>query len=126
MPGATPIYGFPYQLGTDSPAGDDMSEDLANAVETELAAVDAAKLPLANYAAVSLSITPVSGVATSGTVSWGKTLPSTPIVVATAVTGAPGVVIEVSVSAISTTGCTVWIFRNSTSATTINVIAICP
>jgi hypothetical protein len=40
MPGATPTYGFPYQTLADLPDGPSLGEDLANAVETEIARID--------------------------------------------------------------------------------------
>lgn len=40
MPGTTPTYSLPYQELTDAPDGASLGEDLALAVETELARID--------------------------------------------------------------------------------------
>ncbi|WP_406046589.1 hypothetical protein [Kribbella sp. NBC_00889] len=42
MPGATPNYGWPYQLLSDAPDGPDLGKDLAEAIDTTLKAVDTA------------------------------------------------------------------------------------
>jgi hypothetical protein len=128
MPGSTPVYALPYDSLSDPPDGADMGQDLAEAIETQLARVDG-DLPdallLANIAAVSISITPVANTPTSGAVVWGKTLPGTVYAYACAVSAVPGSgVVETSVSAITSTGCVASIYRTSTTATTVHVLGI--
>lgn len=45
MPGTTPIYGLPYQSLDDPPHGPNLGQNLAEAVETELARIDATPKP---------------------------------------------------------------------------------
>lgn len=40
MPGATPIYGLPYQTVSDSPNGPNLGQQLAAATETQLQRID--------------------------------------------------------------------------------------
>lgn len=123
----TPVYSLPYQALSDAPDGAGLGEDLALAVEAELARIDAgvgAYLPKANIAAGSVSITPVANTPTSGAVSFGKTLPGTVRMWTTASSTVPNTVLETSASGVSSTGATVWIYRTSTSVTTVHWIAI--
>lgn len=124
----TPTYGFRYPAITDPPNGSTLALNLATDVEAKFVASDAVtalKLPIASIAALSVSITPVANTPTSAVVSWGKTLPGTVYAVATPVTTVPGtVVLGVGVSSVTSTGCTVWITRTSTTPTSIHVIAI--
>jgi hypothetical protein len=128
MPGSTPVYALPYDSLSDPPDGADMGQDLAEAIETELARIDAGlpdALPLANIAAVSVSITPVASTPTSGAVSWGKTLPGTVYAFACASSTVPGsTIVEVSVGTITSTGRLAWIYRTSTTVTTVHVLGI--
>jgi hypothetical protein len=71
----------------------------------------------------SVTITPVANAATSGNVSWGLTMPSTPFVTASANSTA-NTVKNVQWSSNTTTGCTVWIIRENTTATTCHAIAV--
>jgi hypothetical protein len=124
----TPIYSLPYQALADPPDGAGLGEDLALAVEAEMVRIDtsvAGYLPAANVGAGSVLITPVANTPTSGAVTWGgKSLPGTVRAWATAQTTVPNTVLEVTVSGITATGCTAWIYRTNTTATTVHVIAI--
>ena len=123
----TPVYSLPYQALSDAPDGAGLGEDLAFAVETELARIDGAMpdyLPAANVATAAVSITPVANTPTSGAATWGKTLPGTVRAWCTADSGSPGVVLETSLSAVTATGATVWIYRTTTTQTTVFVVAI--
>lgn len=123
----TPIYSLPYQALSDPPDGAGLGEDLALAVEDELARIDGATvlyLPVGNIAAGSVSITPVANTPTSGAVTFGKTLPGTVRMWCTAETLAPGTVLETSVTAVTSTGANVWIYRTNTTATNVRWIAI--
>jgi hypothetical protein len=124
----TPVYALRYQALTDPPDGATLGEDLALDIEDELARVDATaalRFPIASIAAGTVSITPVANTPTSGNVSFGKTLPGTVVVMVTASSAVPGSgVVEVSTTTITSTGCTVWIYRTSTTASTINWIAV--
>lgn len=73
----------------------------------------------------SISITPVANTPTSGTITFAKTFPSTPLVFITANTSVPGTVVTgVSVNSISTTGATGWVTRTNTTATTLQWFAV--
>lgn len=125
---ATPIYALPYDSLTDPPDGAGMGQALAEAVETELARVDAdlaLRLTYAAIATTSVSITPVANTPTSGAASWGKTLPGTVYAFATASSTVPGsTVIEVTVGTITSTGCLAWINRTTAVDTTVHVLGI--
>jgi hypothetical protein len=71
----------------------------------------------------SVSITPVANAATSGNISWGLTMPSTPAVSTTAASSA-NTVKNTQVTAVSTTGCTAWIIRENTTVTTVYAVAV--
>jgi hypothetical protein len=71
----------------------------------------------------SASITPVANAATSGNVSWGVTMPSTPFVAVTANSTA-NTVKNTQFSSNNTTGCTVWIVRENTTVTTVHAVAV--
>jgi hypothetical protein len=124
----TPVYGLRYQALTDPPNGSSLSEMLAEDVEEELVRVDAAaalNLTVAAIARAEVLITPVANTPTSGNVTWGKTLPGTVVAVAIAETTQAGAAVrEVSLSAITSTGATAWIYRDNTTATTVHVIAV--
>lgn len=128
MPGTTPIYSLPYDSLTDPPDGADMGEDLAVAVETELARIDtdtAARLPLANIAAVTVVVAAVDATPTAEAVSWGKTLPGTVYAYACAATAFAGDrVVEVSVTSITSTGCNVVVYRSPGANVTCYVLGI--
>lgn len=80
---------------------------------------------LSNIAATSVIITPVANTPTSAAVTWGRALPGNVHVTVTAETSVPGsTVLEVSANQITPTGCTVWIYRTNTTATTVHVIAV--
>jgi hypothetical protein len=68
-------------------------------------------------------ITPVANAATSGNISWGVTMPSTPYVAASA-NSTTSVVKNVQFSSANTTGCTVWIVRENTTSTAVNAVAV--
>lgn len=75
----------------------------------------------------SVDITPsASNTPTSRTVTFpAGRFKSTPTVVATAVATVPGTVVTgVAVTSVSTTGCTIWLTRTSTTTTTVNFVAI--
>jgi hypothetical protein len=123
----TPIYSLPYQSLSDPPNGAGLGEDLALAVEDELSRLDgdvAGYFPLANIAAGSVSITPVANTATGEAVLWGKTLPGTVRAWTTAESAVPNTVLETTVSGITSTGATVWLYRTNTTSTTVHWIAI--
>lgn len=123
----TPVYSLPYHAPGDIPDGASLGENLALAVEAELVRIDSSVvgyLPAANVATAIVAITPVANTPTSGTVSWGKTLPGTVRAWCTAETVAPGTVLETSVTAVTSTGATVWIYRTNTTLTSVAVIAI--
>lgn len=95
--------------------------DLTTAVQTSLGKADGA-LPVVNIAKGSVSITPTAiNTPTSYVVTWS--LPSVPIVTATPWTSAPATT-KVSYSNKSTTGCTIWVERDATSAVAVDYIAI--
>lgn len=80
---------------------------------------------LSNIASSSVLITPVANTPTSAGVTWGRPLPGTVHATATAETSVPGAtVLEVSVNAITPTGCNAWIYRTNTTATRVHVIAM--
>jgi hypothetical protein len=124
----TPVYALRQQALTDPPNGATLGEYLALDVEDELARIDAAAallFPISSIATGSVLITPVANAPTGGAVTFGKTLPGTVAVMAAAITAFPGsTVLEVSVNAITATGCTLWIFRTTTTPTTVNWMAI--
>jgi len=127
MPGTTPTYGFPFQVLTDSPDGASLGEDLAQAIEDKIEDVDTEigdRLPYAQFACVQVVATPVANTPTSMSVSWGKTLSGTVYAYATALTTVPGSVVEVSISGVSSTGCTLWVYRTTSSAFSVNLLAI--
>lgn len=124
----TPVYALRYQSLTDPPDGATLGEDLALDIETELARVDAdnaLRFDIASIDAGSISITPVADTPTSIAVTFNKTLPGTVRVMVTATTVNPGsTVLETSTSAVTNTGCLLWIYRTNTTATTLNWIAV--
>lgn len=123
----TPIYSLPYQALSDPPDGAGLGEDLALAVEAELARIDvdtADYLDVARIAAGSVSINPVANLATEANVFWGKTLPGTIYLFATAESGSPNVVKEVTAGAVNSTGGSVYLLRTNTTATTVHWIAL--
>ena len=72
-----------------------------------------------------VNITPTANTPSSVQVTFSKPFKTAPVVVATAISKVPGEKItEVSVNTISTTGCLLWIYRNTNENTTINWIAI--
>ena len=75
-----------------------------------------------HFASGSTSITPTANTITSQAVTFGKTFASAPKVVATPVASSDEVKL-VSVSGISTTGCTIWLLRTHATATEINWVA---
>jgi hypothetical protein len=80
--------------------------------------------PSANFVrGGSVSITPVANVATSGNISWGMTMPSTPYVTVSANSNA-STTKNVQFSSNSTTGCTVWLVRENTTTTVCHAIAV--
>lgn len=92
---------------------------VTSAIQTQLNA----KKPNNSVRGASVSITPVANAATSGNVSWGVTMPNTPFVTVTANSSA-NTVVNTQFTAVSTTGCTVWIHRTNTTVTTLNAIAV--
>lgn len=73
-----------------------------------------------------ISITPsAANTPTAGKVTFGTAFPAAPKVVATALSTVPGTTVTgVGVSGISTTGCTIYLTRTNTTATTIYWIAV--
>lgn len=72
----------------------------------------------------SLVVTPVANTPTSQAVTFPFAFPSTPTVVASPATTAPGSEVkEVSVVGASTTGFTVWVYRTNTTALTVYWVA---
>lgn len=63
MAGSTPTYGLPYQTNTDPPNGPLLGEELAEAVETELARIEGT-IPTSE---TGLKVSATSGTMTSGT-----------------------------------------------------------
>jgi hypothetical protein len=93
-------------------------------VEGNLRVISQIKAVESNFVrGASVTITPVANAATSGNVSWGLTMPSTPFVTASANSTA-NTVKNVQWSSNTTTGCTVWIIRENTTATTCHAIAV--
>ena len=92
--------------------------------------ITAANLNAASYTggqmqSGTLSITPTANTPTSATLTFPTAFGSTPTVVARPETTAPGSEVQgVSVSAVSTTGCTVWLYRTTTTATVIHWAAV--
>lgn len=71
MPGATPVYGLPYQTTADPPNGPVLGQDLAEAVEAELQRIDATPQPvqvddITTIAGIS-NTTPAAGTPVVGT-----------------------------------------------------------
>lgn len=136
----TSNYAFPYPALTDAPNVPADVRALAQAVDTEIARVEADvnteiaqldvdmadRLEAGRVAVIQVSITPSApNTPTFISASWGKTIPGTVVAVATALTTVPGTVVTgVAVSSVTSTGCLVWLTRTSTTATTVNVIAI--
>lgn len=124
----TPVYALRYQALTDPPNGAALGENLATDIEDELARIDdltGGQLLLAQFALVSVSITPVANVATVGAVVWGKTLTAPVRAVVTAETGVPGSTFkEATISGVTTTGANVYVLRTNTTATTVRVLAV--
>lgn len=80
---------------------------------------------LSNIASTSVLITPVANTPTSAAVTWGRALPGNVHVVVAAESSVPGSqVMEVSSNQITATGCTVWLYRSNTTATTVHVVAV--
>lgn len=127
MPGSTPIYALPYDSLTDPPDGADMGQDLAEAIEDELARIDAAlplSLPLASIALVQSSVVTTASVVASKAISWGKTLPGTVSAIATAISGTTQHPLEMGVSSITSTGVTVNAYSTVGGELGFNVIGI--
>lgn len=142
-----PIYGLPYEAGTDLPGwsltgGPDVTQPiLAEAVAAQLARLDD-RLQSINdmfgsypneIQAGSTSITPNTEIINtfynasywrgSIVVNYASPFAATPSVFACAQTANPGVLIEVSISALSTTSMTITAARSNTTATPIMWIA---
>ena len=76
-------------------------------------------------AATKVLITPVANTPTSADVQWGFTFPEIPAVTTTPETSVIGsTVLGTSVTAITVTGCKVWVYRTNTTPTTVHVHAI--
>lgn len=125
----TSNYGYPYPSPTVSPNVPADMQALATALDTETARIDgdlADCLTNDDYFAGSVTVNAIADTPTSQAISFGKTFSVTPICTATAVSVAPGTVVEVTVNNQTTTGCTVTVYRTTTSAVTVNVIAFVP
>jgi hypothetical protein len=136
---STTVYGLPYEAGTDEPGSSIRAEAgplLAEAVETELARIDAAVQAIQDAQDVleqavtgTVSVTP----STSYTPVWGGTayrgtqtvqLPpglfgTTPRVTVTAHSSVPGTVIEVTVDNVTISSFDIVLARTTQTATTI-------
>lgn len=122
----TPIYSLPYQALADPPDGAGLGEDLALAVEAELARIDGDTpdyLDVARVAAGSVVVNPVANLPTEANVFWGKTLPGTIYLFASAESSAPNVVKEVTAGAVNSTGGSIYLLRTNTTTTTVHWIA---
>jgi hypothetical protein len=122
----TPIYSLPYQALADPPDGAGLGEDLALAVESELARIDGDTpdyLDVSRIAAGSVSVTPIPNSATVANILWGKTLPGTVYLFATAESGSPNVVKEVMAGAVNEIGGSIYLLRTNNTATTVHWIA---
>lgn len=143
-----PIYGLPYEAGSDLPGwsltgGPDGTQPvLAEAVAAQLRRLDDLVQGLtdqfgpfpSSIQAGTVSITPTTAIANTfynetyyrGTanVVFGTAFEGlTPSIMATANTTLPGVIMEVSVSAPTLTGCTINLARSTQAATTIMWVA---
>lgn len=70
MPGSTPTYALPYQLLSDAPDGSALGQNLAEAVETELARIDAAANTAAPFVSVYLAADETRGNGGEGALNW--------------------------------------------------------
>jgi hypothetical protein len=142
-----PSYGLPYEAGSDLPGwsltgGPDGSQPvLAEAVAAQLRRIDNLVQELTDQFGVfptsiqagTASITPATNIVNTfynasyfrGTavVNFAEAFTGTPSVMVTANTTVPGIVIEVSVSAPSSTQCTINLARSSSTGTGIFWIA---
>jgi hypothetical protein len=73
MPGATPTYGLPYQDLADPPDGPSLGEDLALAVEAQLARMDTSPTNQVFTASGSLTAAQVAGAKALRIRVWGAT-----------------------------------------------------
>lgn len=62
----------------------------------------------------------------SSPVTFPLAFDSTPVVTVTADSNAPGQIIELNVTDVTATGCTVWLARTNTTTTTVYWIAVQP
>lgn len=69
-------------------------------------------------------ITPTANTPTSVDVTFPQTFRSEPEMTASALSAAPGTVVEVTVDAITTTGARIWMNRASSTATSVSWIAV--
>lgn len=142
-----PSYGLPVEAGSDIPGwsltgGPDGSQPvLAEAVAAQLRRLDNLIQGLTDQFSVfptsiqagMVSITPTTVIANTfynasynrGTaaVVFAQAFASVPSVMGTAITANPGVVMEVSMSSVTSTGCTVNLARSNTTATDIMWVA---
>lgn len=142
-----PIYGLPYEAGTDLPGwsltgGPDVTQPiLAEAVAAQLARLDDRLQSLQDMfgtypdeiQAGIVNVTPVTEVVNSfynasywrgsTVVNYASGFSGTPSVFACAQTGLPGVVIEVSISALSGTDMTITVARSNTTVTPVMWVA---
>ena len=73
----------------------------------------------------SVSITPVANTMTSGSISWGTSLSASPNV-ATSANSSAATVTHTAHTGVGVNGCTVWVLRSNTTATTVDAVAIVP
>lgn len=115
MPGATTAKSMPYPLPTDPIAnGADQARKLAQSVDNATQTVTASVVGT------------TANVTASATVTWPVPYASPPIAVATAAGGGAlaDVLAAVTITAITTTGATVYCRRSNAGTTTINVVAV--
>lgn len=132
--GATNNYGLHYPESTDTPDGATQMRQLAEDVDSAIGGVDAKATGIAKVQGGSANISPTTSEtfldvpSSNGTYHLGSvnvTFPSAfssvPTVVASSNSTVPGVVIEVSVANITTTGCTIYAARGGTSGANVPV-----
>ncbi|WP_371409727.1 hypothetical protein OG423_14070 [Micromonospora zamorensis] len=126
MPGSTSTYGFPYLEPSDPPDIAGATQDLAEAVETELGQVAAAG-PL-RVRAGTANVVITSATFGSANVTFSPAFAGTPVVVATIANGSGSTVAAVvRVSSASSSSATLTVTLNgaSTSVTVaVNWVAV--
>lgn len=104
----------------------DRVENMRKEIEFNFSSLDRNAVMTSSFAAGQVLITPsAANTPTSVDILFGKTFANSPSVVCTPWTAGPGTAVTgVSVSAVTTTGCTIWLTRTTLIATTVFWIAI--